>query len=176
LRIKSQVSALYLVQGLTKGVREKRDMSKPERITETLLEALENKSKSKLSPQLIELKKCAGRAKTKLFQVKKAELTSYYLEECGKFGVVISKPGTAVIEGQPKGQERYKITMRARCNAQNKIRKEFYDLYLEFYNEELTKSGLKKDKTRWSSTDQIERLQAEVVRLEGLLSECRCRS
>ncbi len=139
-------------------------------VTETLREALESKKK-KNTPHLIELKKCAGRAKTRLFQVKHAKLRFYYAEECAKSGVTIVKRGSnAAPKGEPAGKDRYKITMRAYGNAQNKIRQEFYDLYLEFYNEELSKAGIYAKPYR-SSIDLIKKLQAEVSRLETLLAK-----
>ena len=150
-------------KGLTKVVREKRDMLTKD-----------------LSPQMIEMKKCAGRAKTQLFRIKKKELTIYYLQECAKAGVFpLERNGkratmARVPVGEPTGKERYKITMKSRSIAQNKIRKEFYDLYLEFYDAELSKSGLERNKTRWGSLRTIESLKAEVVRLEKILSQCRC--
>jgi hypothetical protein len=133
-----------------------------------------------LSPQMIEMKKCAGRAKTQLFQLKKKELTTYYLQECAKLGVIpLERNGKRatmahIPTGEPTGKERYKITMKSRSIAQNKIRKEFYDLYLEFYDAELTKSGLERNKARWGSLRTIDSLKAEVSRLENLLSECTC--
>ena len=133
-----------------------------------------------LSPQMLEMKKCAGRAKTRLFRVKKKELTTYYLQECAKFGVIpLERNGKRatmahIPAGEPIGKERYKITMGARSVAQTKIRKEFYDLYLEFYDEELTKSGLARNKSRWGSLKKIDALEAEVVRLQKILSKCRC--
>ncbi len=133
-----------------------------------------------LSPQMIEMKKCAGRAKTKLFQIKKKELTTYYLQECAKFGVFpLERNGkratmARIPAGEPTGKERYKVTMKARSIAQTKIRKEFYDLYLEFYDDELSKSGLARNKSRWGSLKKIDALQAEVIRLEKILSQCRC--
>ena len=129
-----------------------------------------------LTPQMIEIKKCAGRAKTQLFQVKKKELTTYYLQECAKSGVFPVKAGKGITipAGEPVGEERYKITKKARGFAQNTIRKEFYDLYLEFYDAELSKSGLARNKERWESLKTIESLRAEVVRLEKILSQCRC--
>ena len=133
-----------------------------------------------LSPQMLEMKKCAGRAKTQLFRLKKKELTTYYLQECAKSGVYpLERKGkgatiVTIPAGEPIGKERYKITMKARSIAQNKIRKEFYDLYLEFYDAELSKSGLERNKTRWGSLRTIESLKAEVVRLEKILSQCRC--
>jgi hypothetical protein len=133
-----------------------------------------------LSPQMLEMKKCAGRAKTQLFRLKKKELTTYYLQECAKSGVFpLERNGKRatmahIPAGEPIGKERYKITMKARSIAQNKIRKEFYDLYLEFYDAELSKSGLERNKTRWGSLRTIESLKAEVVRLEKILSQCRC--
>ena len=145
-------------------MREKRDMLTKE-----------------LSPQMIEMKKCAGRAKTKLFQVKKKELTTYYLQECAKSGVFpLERKGkgatiVTIPAGEPIGKERYKITMKARGFAQNKIRTEFYDLYLEFYDAELSKSGLERNKARWGSLRTIDELKAEVSRLENLISECTCR-
>ena len=150
-------------KGLTKVVREKRDMLTKD-----------------LSPQMIEMKKCAGRAKTQLFRIKKKELTIYYLQECAKSGVFpLERNGkratmARVPAGEPIGKERYKITMKSRSIAQNKIRKEFYDLYLEFYDAELSKSGLERNKARWGSLRTIDELKAEVSRLENLLSECNC--
>jgi hypothetical protein len=129
---------------------------------------------------MLEMKKCAGRAKTQLFRLKKKELTTYYLQECAKSGVYpLERKGkgatiVTIPAGEPIGKERYKITMKARGIAQNKIRKEFYDLYLEFYDAELSKSGLERNKTRWGSLRTIESLKAEVVRLEKILSQCRC--
>jgi hypothetical protein len=136
--------------------------------------------KQKISPQLAEMKRCAGRAKTKLFQVKKAELKTYYLQECAKSGVFpLERKGKGATKiripaGEPTGKERYKITMQAYGVAQTKVRKEFYDLYLEFYAEELDKSGLQKDKSRWAILTKVENLEAEVSRLKELLSKCSC--
>ena len=134
--------------------------------------------KQKMSPQLAEMKRCAGRAKTKLFQVKKAEVTKYYLEECAKSGVylvpIVKGIAPRIPAGQPIGDERYKITVTARSIAQTKVRKEFYDLYLEFYAEELDKSGLQKNKSRWAILKKVENLEAEVSRLKELLSKCNC--
>ena len=150
-------------KGLTRVVREKRDMLTKD-----------------LSPQMIEMKKCAGRAKTQLFRVKKKELTIYYLQECAKSGVFpLARTGKGATQeripaGEPTGKERYKITMKCRSIAQNKIRKEFYNLYLEFYDAELSKSGLERNKARWGSLRTIDELKVEVSRLENLLSECTC--
>jgi hypothetical protein len=144
-----------------------------ESVTETLREALES-MKKKDSPQLKEMKRCAGRAKTRLFQAKRTELRIYYAKECAKAGVSIGTPGSVIPKGQPVGKERYKITSKAYGNAQNKIRQEFYDLYLVFYNEELENSGIKDTKPYWSSTDLIKKLQGEVFRLETLLATCKC--
>ncbi len=133
-----------------------------------------------LSPQMIEMKKCAGRAKTKLFQVKKKELTTYYLQECAKSGVFpLARAGKGATKakvpaGEPTGKERYKITMKSYGIAQNKIRKEFYDLYLEFYDDELSKSGLARNKSRWGSLKKIDALEAEIKDLRKLLTQCRC--
>ncbi len=144
-------------------MREKRDMLTKE-----------------LSPQMIEMKKCAGRAKTKLFQVKKKELTTYYLQECAKSGVFpLERKGkgatiVTIPAGEPIGKERYKVTMTARSIAQTKIRKEFYDLYLEYYDAELTKSGLERNKSRWGSLKKIDALEAEIKELRKLLTQCRC--
>jgi hypothetical protein len=133
-----------------------------------------------LSPQMIELKKCAGRAMNQLSKIKKKELTEYYLQECAKSGVFPVKAvkgiKPAIPEGEPTGKERYKITMRSRSLAQTRIRKQFYDLYLEIYDVELSKSGLARNKERWGSLKTIENLEAEVKRLQRLVSDCTCRS
>ena len=127
---------------------------------------------------MIEMKKCAGRAKTRLFRVKKKELTTYYLQECAKFGVypveAIKGVTPKIPAGQPVGEERYKITMKARSLAQSKIRKEFYDLYLDFYDTELTISGLARNKSRWESLKKIDALELEIKRLKKIISQCRC--
>jgi hypothetical protein len=149
-----------------------------ESAVETLREFLESKTK-KESPKLTEIKKCAGRAKTKLFQAKRTELRVYYAEECAKSGVFIGRTGDAIPEGQPKGKDRSKITERAMNDAKNKIRREFYDLYLEYYSDELDKAGIertKRTKHSHSITERIEKLQAEVSRLETLLAKCNCKA
>lgn len=145
-----------------------------ESVTETLREFLESKQK-KDSPKTKEIRKCAGRAKTRLFHTKRTELKLYYSEECAKFGVIVGK---ASAEGQPKGKDREKITKKAQGDARNRIRQEFYNLYLEYYSDELDKAGLertKRTKHSHSTTERIEKLQAEVFRLETLLAKCNCK-
>lgn len=149
-----------------------------ESAVKTLQQFLDSKTK-KESPKLKEIKKCAGRAKTRLFHAKRTELKVYYTNECAKYGVVIGKVGGAIPEGQPKGKDREKITRKAQDEARNKIRQEFYDLYLEYYSEELDKAGLertKRTKHSHSITERMEKLQEEVTRLETLLAKCNCKA
>ena len=85
--------------------------------------------KQELKAPMAEMKRCAGRAKTKLFQLKHETLRKYYLEECAKSGVFPVKAIKGIAPriplGEPTGKERYKITMRAYGVAQTKIRKEY---------------------------------------------------
>jgi hypothetical protein len=145
-----------------------------ESVTEALREALE-KSKKKDSPRLAGIKKCSSTAKARLYKVKRIELRSYYAEECAKSGVFIGKSGFRPPAGQPKGKDRTRIAANAYAVAQSRTRKTFYDLYLEFYHEELEKAGIEQDTGRWERTQLINKLQADVERLENLLATCKCR-
>ena len=142
--------------------------------TEVLREALE-RARKKQTPRIAGIKRCSANAKTRLFREKKKELRLYYEQECANAGVSMVKQGGAVPEGEPAGRDRYKITMQARSVAQTKIRKEFYERYLEIYSEELILAGIEPNKERWSSVSRVEKLEAEVARLETLLATCKCK-
>lgn len=139
---------------------------------------LECYEKAKDTERLNEMKRCAGKAKTRLFQLKKELISAYYKEECAKYGVIILGVGgnrfSKIPTGEPTGGERKLITMKARSVAQTRVRKEFYDLYEKFYDEELEKVGLQRDTERWvgsRNAEKIKKLEAEIVRLKALLQE-----
>lgn len=124
----------------------------------------------KKTPRMIAINECAGRAKTRLYQDRREELREYYLAECARLGVFIKSIGDTGIGGR----ERVLITGRARAHAQNSIRRDFYDTYLELYDGELAKAGIKKDRVRWTGKAKMESLGVEVKRLEALLEKCSC--
>jgi hypothetical protein len=131
----------------------------------------------KYTPKLLTIRKCAGIAKTRLFQLKKEVINAYYKEECAKYGVIIKGVGgnrfSKKPTGEPTGGERKLITMRAKSTAQNRVRKEYYDLYQEFYSDELNKAGIKPRTygVGINNANKIKSLEAEIIRLQALLQE-----
>jgi hypothetical protein len=127
-----------------------------------------------MQQRLMDIKKCAGYAKTRLHQEKRQILRIYTLEEYAKVGISEPLRDNKIIEGEPTGKERQILMQKARSIAQNKLRKEFYDIYQKFYEEELGKLGIEEHLPALTRVTKIQKLEEEIKRLKGLLEKCTC--